>query len=225
MLSVFSVEQVFASGACLGLPEATVQNCPLNIELDLLMDIIGNCPLDSGENTQHLRDMKDMELMGVNVNAMVDETSIDDRLNGLRPLHLAAHLNNVDALNLLLKMKANIDLTDKWKQTALIRSVMAQSFLAAFCLMKKGANVKMQDSQGNTALHWAASHKHEATVKLLLDCGADAKICNLNGVPAIQIAKKSGESISVAKKAKPLIFIKKDSELDDAEVSRMFFGY
>jgi uncharacterized protein len=36
----------------------------------------------------------------------------------------------------------------------------------------RGANVDVQDSEGNTPLHWAVFQKNQTLISLLLNCGA-----------------------------------------------------
>ncbi|MGD9645160.1 MAG: ankyrin repeat domain-containing protein [Pirellulales bacterium] len=48
-------------------------------------------------------------------------------------------------------------------------------------MIKRGAKVNVQDSDGDTPLHWAASDHNVASVKLLLAAGADPRIKNNEG--------------------------------------------
>ena len=49
-------------------------------------------------------------------------------------------------------------------------------------LLKAKTPAQSAQSDGTTALHWAAYHNDPATVKLLLAAGADAKSTNYYGV-------------------------------------------
>jgi len=53
------------------------------------------------------------------------------------------------------------------------------------------------DSIGMSALHWAAANGHEATVRLLLDCGAHIGAQNSRGWTALHWAAKSGREATV----------------------------
>ncbi|RYV03514.1 hypothetical protein SOPP22_04435 [Shewanella sp. OPT22] len=54
-------------------------------------------------------------------------------------------------------------------------------------LTQKGANVNLQDEQGNTALHCAMLSQDTDLIKVLLDLGADPNILNDNKVSAFEI--------------------------------------
>jgi ankyrin repeat protein len=53
------------------------------------------------------------------------------------------------------------------------------------------------DSIGMSALHWAAANGHEATVRLLLDCGAHIEAQNSRGWTALHWAAKCGREATV----------------------------
>jgi ankyrin repeat protein len=57
-------------------------------------------------------------------------------------------------------------------------------------LLERGAEVDGNDTNGNTALHWASRHGHLETVRLLLERGADADGKNKNGNTAIHWASR-----------------------------------
>ena len=57
-------------------------------------------------------------------------------------------------------------------------------------LLRAGAHVNCQDSNGNTALHIACKHLNNHLVFLLLDYGANLHIKNNNGFTALHIAVK-----------------------------------
>jgi hypothetical protein len=52
-------------------------------------------------------------------------------------------------------------------------------------LLKKGAHVNIQDSEGSTPLHWAVVARKSQSVELLLEAGADIKIRDKAGHRAI----------------------------------------
>jgi len=53
-------------------------------------------------------------------------------------------------------------------------------------LSNNNAGINLQDNDGDTPLHWAASNDHEAIVKLLLDKGANANLQNNDGETPLQ---------------------------------------
>ncbi len=59
-------------------------------------------------------------------------------------------------------------------------------------LVKGGANPNIQDRYGNTTLHYLASTGHLASVKFLVEQGADRGIKNFSKIKPISIAMKKG---------------------------------
>src|SRR5947207_6222466 len=55
----------------------------------------------------------------------------------------------------------------------------------------------MQDENGETPLHWAASSGHEEVIKMLMDVGADPNIQRRDGASALHCAASRGHDKSV----------------------------
>ena len=77
--------------------------------------------------------------------------------DGLSPLHIAAQLRQSNIVGMLLEHQENA--------------------------AQKTSLVRMQDKQGNTALHYACRSGRYETVSLLLDAGADSNTRNKYGIP------------------------------------------
>lgn len=54
-------------------------------------------------------------------------------------------------------------------------------------------NINLQNSSGNTPLHWAAMNGHLEAVKLLVNHGADASVKNVAGYDAVFEAERAGK--------------------------------
>jgi len=54
--------------------------------------------------------------------------------------------------------------------------------------LSKGVNINFQNAYGLTPLHWAVVRGDRNMVQMLLDCGADWNIPNVNGQTAENIA-------------------------------------
>jgi ankyrin repeat protein len=73
----------------------------------------------------------------------------------------------------------------------------------------------MQDDNGETPLHWAASSGHDEIVKILLDVGADPTIRRKDGASALHCAASNGSEKSVRR----LLFPEIDENAPKAAVN------
>ena len=64
------------------------------------------------------------------------------------------------------------------KRHGVLRDAFAD---VARALLDAGADVSLQNQEGATALHFAASYGHDALVRTLLDAGADAQAVDHKG--------------------------------------------
>ncbi|KAL6887036.1 hypothetical protein GGI43DRAFT_264528 [Trichoderma evansii] len=64
-------------------------------------------------------------------------------------------------------------------------------------LVEKGANIEAKDSDGRTALLWAAEKGHQATVKLLVEKGADIEAKDSDGLTPLSFAAENGHQATV----------------------------
>src|SRR5438067_13056499 len=113
---------------------------------------------------------------------------------GWAPLHFAAFAGNVEVAKLLLDRGAAIDrrANTKFRNTPLQVSLLTrQDEMAAF-LVAHGADVRIEQAEGFTALHEAAQNGSEKVVKLLLDSGADPNVRTTDGRTPLGIARKKG---------------------------------
>ncbi len=63
--------------------------------------------------------------------------------------------------------------------------------------IERGANVNAAESDGTTALHWAARAADAPLVKQLLAAGANAKAANRYGITPLQLAAENGDATVV----------------------------
>lgn len=114
---------------------------------------------------------------------------------GWTPLHFAAYGGNVDVAKLLLDRGADIDrrANTKFRNTPLQVSLLTgQEEMAAF-LVAHGADVRIEQAEGFTALHEAAQIGSEKLVALLLDKGADPNSRAEDGRTPLSIARKANQ--------------------------------
>ncbi|XHG06285.1 hypothetical protein AWENTII_009490 [Aspergillus wentii] len=100
--------------------------------------------------------------------------------NGKTPMQYACELGNteaVDALALYMNPRQRDDIHLHWaasKGQANVLSVLLKH-------PEIEANINRKDEKGNTALYVAACYRNSATVRILLDHGADVRITSRNG--------------------------------------------
>lgn len=82
-------------------------------------------------------------------------------------LHYAAARNNVEAINMLLKFGADVNLTSKEKETPLYISVVFENLEAVNALLKGNANVNTYDALGSHLLFIAEIQKNEKLNEIL----------------------------------------------------------
>ncbi|MFL5310137.1 MAG: ankyrin repeat domain-containing protein [Myxococcales bacterium] len=113
---------------------------------------------------------------------------------GWTPLHFAAYGGNVGVARLLLDRGAPIDrrANTKFRNTSLQVSLLTgQEEMAAF-LVSRGADVRIEQEEGFTALHEAAQIGSEKLIALFLDRGADPNSRAKDGRTPLGVARKAG---------------------------------
>ena len=99
---------------------------------------------------------------------------VDLDRQGFSALHAAAAVGCIDAINILLKYKATIDMKDRagTGRTPLHWAIQDGHTDIAKLLISSGANVNDKDSEGFNPLLLACSEGHLETVRLLVKHGA-----------------------------------------------------
>lgn len=107
-------------------------------------------------------------------------------------------------INAVLRNNPNINLPNRFGQTPLMR-VCAGDFddleNIQLVLLEQGADVSVTDSNGDTAMHYAARNGNKTGAKvycdMLLEFGADSKTVNNSGKTALDIAvEKENEPLA-----------------------------
>ena len=115
-----------------------------------------------------------------------------ERKNGFTPLLTAISHSNIPLVEVMLGLK-DIDLNKKTGENGLfplkIAVVNGNYFMVQY-LLQKDVNVNLQDTVGNTALHYAVLTYSYDKIKSLLDAGANPTIKNKNGDSALKLAAK-----------------------------------
>ena len=117
---------------------------------------------------------------------------VKDRLNNT-PLHYAALYGSVESVRILLDRGADVKARNKSEATPLIYG--AYNFDKARLLVDKGSDVNAKSSADMTPLLVAVSvHGNIATVRYLIEKGADAKASGPQGSDALQTAAMKGDA-------------------------------
>ncbi|RHZ73695.1 hypothetical protein CDV55_107262 [Aspergillus turcosus] len=89
-------------------------------------------------------------------------------------LHIAAHFGLTDLLRILIEGGAEVNATDEKGATPLVSAVKEGHVNATvFLITESGANPKLKDVAGGTAMAYAAMYGYEAIVRFLLDWGVE----------------------------------------------------
>ena len=114
--------------------------------------------------------------------------------DGFTALHLAAFFGQPEMVALLLKYGAVVNTTARnpMKVMPLHSAAAARNLKSVELLLEHGADVKVQQQGGWTALHAAAHHGDVAMAKMLLAHGADPKDTNDEGKTALDLAVADG---------------------------------
>lgn len=111
---------------------------------------------------------------------------------GLTPLHHAAHTDQPEAATALVRAGASARASDPSGLTALHLSARANSVdVMEILLDSDGSLVDVVDDSGDTALHYAVTHKSTAAVTMLLSYNANPLIRNAEGCAPFTIAETS----------------------------------
>ncbi|XP_064627404.1 uncharacterized protein DDB_G0287625-like [Lineus longissimus] len=113
---------------------------------------------------------------------------IQDRVHGNAPIHEAAWNGFSESLDMLIKAKARIFLTNKSGFTALHLASQNGHNQSARVLLYGNANADMKNNYGDTPLHTAARYGHAGVTRILMSARARINEQNKNGDTALHIA-------------------------------------
>ncbi|XP_055543762.1 uncharacterized protein LOC129729275 [Wyeomyia smithii] len=129
------------------------------------------------------------------IDALLEQTNNIDAANseGWTALHYAADQGKVETIKKLLTTGANVDATTKNGDTPLIVAAKAlySDALLIDALLERDKNINATNSEGWTALHYAADQGKFETIKKLLTTGANVDATTKNGDTPLIVAVKS----------------------------------
>lgn len=153
-----------------------------------------------GAIDKYWNDMELMSKISKRMNEMNTESSSEKKKLAtakIRDLHTAAKLNDVNALEKLLKKNHDINEQDARGITPLGVAVGFNKISAVSFLLKNGADVDLVDKQGNTVLHFAAGYGRVECAEMLLESGARLDALNRNQQTPLDVAKINREVLMI----------------------------
>jgi len=119
--------------------------------------------------------------------------------DGFTALHFAAFFGHPEATTLLIERGAEVDALGRgWMTgTALHSAVSRLQPDVVRILLEAGAHPDVRQSAGWTPLHAAAMNGDLASIGLLLGAGADPTAANDEGRSVADLAKESGDDITI----------------------------
>ncbi|CAL4110969.1 unnamed protein product, partial [Meganyctiphanes norvegica] len=117
---------------------------------------------------------------------------------GATPLYAAVRNGKFEAMELLVKLGADVDKRETtFNGTALIQAAASGQDLAIITLLDLGADINAKNIYGNTALHMAAQEGQARAVQVLIDHYADIHARDYNGNSPLHDAAWAGRSNAV----------------------------
>ncbi|HET6879220.1 MAG TPA: ankyrin repeat domain-containing protein [Pirellulales bacterium] len=116
--------------------------------------------------------------------------------SGASLLHEAAEGGDPELVRLLLKRGLDVDATDAFSNTPLIRAVWHEKQQAVAALLEAGAEVNHAESDGRTALRGAIWNDRIDIVRMLLDAGAEPTLPDVKGETPLDLARTRSPKIA-----------------------------
>ncbi|KAJ5074031.1 ankyrin repeat-containing protein [Anaeramoeba ignava] len=122
-----------------------------------------------------------------------EEKTEAEKAYSISGVHIAAIFNNIPALKYLIeKKKLDINIQDKYQNTALHQAVVGQSAESIMYLLDHGANINAQNSRGFSPIFLAVRYESLQLVSILLEKGAQIDIMNWQGTSLLHFASIIG---------------------------------
>ncbi|CAG8575033.1 13340_t:CDS:2, partial [Racocetra fulgida] len=144
----------------------------------------------------------------INVNVIITN-------QGDTTLHMAAYYGQIEVVKTLIEHRANVNAVDSFGNSILYLATIKRHIEVCKILIKYGANfnatdkngqaiksllkkhkdkVNIADTNGKTALHWAAEYGHTTVVEILIKYKAEINCIDANGKTALHAAAENGHT-------------------------------
>src|SRR5262245_55068643 len=127
------------------------------------------------------------------VRTVLPQTDVNaGQVDGTTALHWAVHLDNLQAVDLLIKAGAKVDVPNRYRMTPLALACVNGNAGIVERLLKAGAQAASVFPTGETPLMTAARSGHTSAAKVLLAHGADVNAA-FEGQTALMWAASRGD--------------------------------
>jgi ankyrin repeat protein len=114
---------------------------------------------------------------------------INEAINGLQPIHVAAKEGNNKLIEVLVAHGADLHAQDQNGFTPLHIAVLYHKYSTVRALLRQRADINAADAKQRTPLHLAVIEVHDDLVKLLLDQGAQVGMQDNEGRTPLELAE------------------------------------
>jgi len=110
-------------------------------------------------------------------------------LTGFSPIVIAAKNGHAKVVELLVSFGCSVEDTGAAGTPPIVAASSTNQFETIEALFNLGANLDSSDVEGNSALHMCAKTENSAqAIRMLLMCGANTKLLNVQGITPITVA-------------------------------------
>ncbi|RNA01264.1 poly(ADP-ribose) polymerase pme-5-like [Brachionus plicatilis] len=106
------------------------------------------------------------------------EYALPTSMGKITPLMYAVQLGHNKIAKLLIENNAKIEALDRFKRNAVIHAAMTGSAKILSYLLRAGSSPNVQDSSGNSPLHYACAYGWYFSAKSLVEAGANINLNN-----------------------------------------------
>ncbi|MCB1129057.1 MAG: ankyrin repeat domain-containing protein, partial [Verrucomicrobiae bacterium] len=173
--------------------EVDAKNARGHTALDLVMDEMGpglsgpvrRAAVLPGPEAEIPNPTDPWDVVVVLIDAGADPMTSAD---GYPLIHYAVAAGRIEVVDALKERGVNLDARGSGMITPLMVAVGMNQADVLEWLLQHGADLKLQDEDGNTALHFAAWKRSPSLAKRLLEAGASRAAVNLLGMTPVQLA-------------------------------------